>query len=67
LSENRRPATIPETEQSVTPSGGLAAGWLQPLFHLFEKRPYLLDLQAIPGQQSVQNRIIEKIIERGLG
>ena len=47
-------------------SGGVAAGRPQPLFHLVEKPPNLFNLQAIAGQQGVQDRVIEKVIERGL-
>jgi len=59
-------AAVPKTEQAVTPSGGVAAGRPQPLFHLVEKPPDLFNLQAITGQQGVQDRVIEKVIERGL-
>jgi len=66
FSETMRLAAVPKTEQAVTPSGGVAAGRPQPLFHLVEKPSNLFNLQAIAGQQGVQDRVIEKVIERGL-
>jgi hypothetical protein len=48
-------------------SGGFAAGWPQPQLHLVEKPSNFFNLQAIAGQQGVQDRVIEKVIERGLG
>ena len=64
--KNMRLAAEPGTEQASTPSGGVAAGRPKPLFHLVEKPPDLFNLQAITGQQGVQDRVIEKVIERGL-
>jgi hypothetical protein len=64
--KNMRLAADPGTEQASTPSGGLAAGQPQTLPHLVEKPSNLVNLQAIAGQHGVQDRVIEKVIERGL-
>jgi hypothetical protein len=64
--KSMRLAVDPGTEQASTPSSGLAAGQSQTLPHLVEKPPDLFNLQAITGQQGVQDRVIEKVIERGL-
>jgi hypothetical protein len=64
--KNMRLAADPGIKQASTRSGGRAAGQPQTLPHLVEKSSNLFDLQAIAGQQGVQDRIIEKVIERGL-
>jgi hypothetical protein len=64
--KNMRLVVDPGIEQASNSSGGLAAGRSQTLPHLVEKSSNLFDLQAITGQQGMQDWIIEKVIERGL-
>jgi hypothetical protein len=66
FSENMGLAAAPEVEQVITSSGSLATDRPQPVFHLLEKPTNFFNLQAISGQHGVQDRIIEKVIERRL-